>query len=62
MVIVSRSFCNTEIVTDLEEIRNIFNDGVKAIRNLEECIKEESETLFDTNRIAVVETINRIIQ
>lgn len=62
MVIVSRSFCNTDIVTDLDEIRSIFNEGVKAIRDLEESIKDESETYFETNHIAVVETVNRIIQ
>lgn len=62
MVIVSRSFCNTDIVTDLDEIRNIFNEGVKAIRDLEESIKDESETYFEINRIAVAENVNRIIQ
>lgn len=62
MVIVGRSFCNTDIVTDLDEIRSIFNEGVKAIRDLEESIKDESETYFETNHIAVVETVNRIIQ
>ena len=35
MVIVSRSFCNTDMVTDLEEIRSIFNTGIAAIRELE---------------------------
>lgn len=36
--IVSRSFCNTDLVTDLDEIREIFETGITAIRDLEaEC-------------------------
>ena len=36
--IVSRSFCNTDLVTDLNEIREIFETGITAIRDLEaEC-------------------------
>ena len=34
-VILSRSFCNTSIVTDYEEIRKIFAEGVKEIRQIE---------------------------
>lgn len=62
MVIVSRSFCNTDIVTDLDKIKSIFDNGVRAIRHLEGIIKEESETYFETNRIAVIEAVNRIIK
>ena len=31
MVIVSRSFCNTEIVTDLKIVKDVFTQGIKAI-------------------------------
>lgn len=33
--ILSRSFCNTNIITDLDEIEQIFNEGVKKIRIFE---------------------------
>ena len=37
-VILSRAFCNTARTQDLDEIRDIFNNGVKNIRNVEkEC-------------------------
>lgn len=39
-VILSRSFCNTEKISDLEKIRQIFYEGVKKLRLAEqECIK-----------------------
>lgn len=36
MVIVSRSFCNTDVITDLDDVNKIFHTGIKAIRDLEE--------------------------
>ena len=37
-MILSRSFCNTCIITDLKEIRSVFENGVQAIREQEkEC-------------------------
>lgn len=62
MVIVSRSFCNTDVVTDLNEVRTIFNDGIGAIRDLEKKLQTASPVYFDSNRIAVIEAVNRIIQ
>ena len=36
--ILSRSFCNTSMITDLEEIRRIFDEGVKEIREYEKHV------------------------
>jgi len=33
--ILSRSFCNTSIITDIDEIRSIFDSGLKEIRDWE---------------------------
>lgn len=62
MVIVSRSFCNTDIVTDLNKVRTIFIDGIGAIRDLEKKLQTATPEYFDSNRIAVIETVKRIIQ
>ncbi len=62
MVIVSRSFCNTDVVTDLNEVRNIFNDGIGAIRELEKKLQTATPEYFESNRMAVIEAVNRIIQ
>ena len=62
MVIVSRSFCNTDVITDLSEVRAIFNDGIGAIRDLENRLQSATPEYFESNRMAVIETVNKIIQ
>lgn len=45
--ILSRSFCNTEKITDQEKLAEIFNIGIKEIRTLEgECSKYEKDSLY----------------
>lgn len=61
MVIVSRSFCNTDIVTDLDEIRKIFNEGIAAIRQLEEEA-QKTATYFSNNRSAVLDNVRQIVE
>lgn len=61
MVIVSRSFCNTDLVTDLSEVKTIFTDGIKAIRDLEREAQTSSPEYFEANRLEVIESVKRII-
>ena len=58
--ILSRSFCNTNIVTDLEEIRCIFDNGLKEIRAWEEKC-ESGQVDFMANRQAVETAVDQII-
>lgn len=60
MVIIGRSFCNTKVVTDLDEIRSIFNNGIKEIRQLE---KEAQQAVdyFKNNHASVVEKVDKIV-
>ena len=60
MVIVSRSFCNTDKITDLDEIRRIFNSGIAEIRNLENEAALASN-YFSNNRSAVIDSVHSII-
>ena len=49
-VILSRAFCNTNIIQDLDEIKNTFENGVKKIREHEEfCSKQNDEFFFDNH-------------
>ncbi len=51
-VILSRSFCNTEIETDLGKIREIFETGLKDIRLLEEkCNNHEFDLLENKKQL-----------
>lgn len=61
MVIVSRSFCNTEKITDLEEVRHIFQTGIADIRRLEEEA-ENAANYFSNNRRAVIDCVKDIIR
>lgn len=60
MVIIGRSFCNTNLITNLDEIRNIFNKGIREIRQLE---KEAQRAVdyFKNNHASVVEKVDKIV-
>lgn len=62
MVIVSRSFCNTDVVTDLNEVRSIFDNGIREIRELETKIQSKSAVYFEKNHKEVIEIVNNIVQ
>ncbi len=49
-VILSRSFCDTAKVTDLDAIRDTFARGVAEIRAVERACREESDSFFSDNR------------
>ena len=61
MVILGRSFCNTNIITDKDEIIKIFNSGISEIRELETEIQNVVD-YFDINHKNVVEAVNKIVQ
>lgn len=60
MVIVGRSFCNTNIIKDLDEIRRIFNKGIAEIRQLE-TEAQHAIDYFKNNHNAVVEAVSEIV-
>lgn len=60
MVIVSRSFCNTDKITDLNEVKDIFNTGIADIRRLENEAAEAA-SYFTSNRTAVIGSVNDIV-
>lgn len=59
-VILSRSFCNTNVVTDAVEIRTVFEQGMEKIRAVEEMCAAHPE-LWEENREAVVTIVGRIL-
>jgi len=59
-VILSRSFCNTSKITDLDEIREIFVKGITEIRRQESSCKDATD--FLENKQAVKETVERIVK
>ncbi|MGN0222436.1 MAG: aldolase/citrate lyase family protein [Muribaculaceae bacterium] len=61
MVIVSRSFCNTDKVTDPDQVREIFTKGIADIRRLE-AEAQAVATYFSDNQRAVKGSVESIIQ
>ena len=60
MVIVSRSFCNTDQITDLNEVKQIFVTGIANIRKLE-AEASAVATYFTDNAAALREAVDKII-
>ena len=61
MVILSRSFCNVDEIGDIEKIREIFETGVRRMREFEKEIEVHSR-YFDENRAAVAESVRTIVE
>lgn len=61
MVIVGRSFCNTNIIKDPDEIKHIFKTGIAAIRKLE-VEAQRAVDYFNDNHQHVVEIVNDIVK
>lgn len=57
--ILSRSFCNTNVVTDLEEIKRVFSIGIAEIRSLESEI-QQYKNYFTLNRQLLEKTVSLI--
>lgn len=61
MVIIGRSFCNTNAITDIEEVKRIFDMGIAEIRKLE----AEAQSVVDYfihNHQSVVSIVNEIVK
>ena len=61
-VILSRSFCNTEKTTDLDEIRRIFAEGVADIRRVERDCAAWTQKRFDENHRRVCACVEKIVR
>lgn len=62
MVIVSRSFCNIDMFTDLNEVQHLFKQGIKEMRDFENKIKSESEEYFQKNHEEVIKAVEQIVK
>ena len=60
-VILSRSFCNINHMTDYGEIEEVFRSGVRAVREEEDIISHWTEEDFEQNRQRVQECVHQIL-
>ena len=59
-VILSRSFCNTNEVNDIETIRNIFMNGIREIRDYENTVAVHRD-FFESNIQEIKRIVNKIV-
>ena len=62
MVILSRAFCNTDKITDKNEICDIFSQGIAEIRKLEQEIKSICHDELLVNHKAVCDAVEKIVK
>ena len=60
-VILSRSFCNTSVIRDYKEILEVFTNGVREIREVEEACTKWTEEEYEENRQRVIQSVQQIV-
>lgn len=60
--ILSRSFCNTEEITDVAEIEKVFAENMLKLRGFEKNISNKSEQEYTDNHACVVEVVASIVE
>lgn len=61
MVILSRSFCNTKNITNIDEIKTIFETGIKDIRNIEKKASTYTKEQYEDNKKLVKEEVKEVV-
>ncbi len=59
--ILSRSFCNTDLITDPKEIERAFRDGMAALRTFEDYAASADKSILERNRLEVGQCVGRIV-
>lgn len=62
IAILSRAFCDTKKINDENRIREIFNDGVKAVRAYEKYLSAQNEEFFIESHEKLCACINEIVR
>ena len=60
--ILSRSFCNVDIVKDIDAIEKIFGENMKTLRNFEESISLKNSEEFVENSLEVKACVDKIVE
>lgn len=62
IAILSRSFCNTDIIEDEDEIESIFKKGLKDIREVELLAQNYDNEKFNENKNYIKQKVNEIVE
>lgn len=61
MVILSRSFCNTQQVSSLEEVEKLFKENIASLRKYEEYIANVDKKVLLENKKEVKKCVQKIV-
>lgn len=59
-VILSRTFCNSEKITDINTVRSVFSDGLADMRRREEFLQTCDSGYFENTHLQLVNKVNEI--
>ncbi len=62
IAILSRSFCNTNIITDKKQIQELFKTGVQDIRNIESEAINYNKKQYDENFNKIMNEVKTIVK
>lgn len=62
MVILSRSFCDTGKITNIEDIKDLFSKEMYLIRDFESKVKKMSKLDFIRNHNTLIENIEEVVK
>lgn len=60
--ILSRTFCNSEKVSDDSELREIFSCGMEELREMEQALSAQPVVFFEKNKAFVQRTVADIVE
>lgn len=60
--ILSRSFCNTDLISDLSEVENIFRNNMQSLREYEEAVSTMTDSKFISNQAEIEKIVKRIVK
>lgn len=60
--ILSRTFCNKDIMSNIEKVDSIFRENLRKLRAYEEKMINMSIDDFDRNRCDVIENVNAVVR
>ena len=60
--ILSRSFCDTSKITDIEEIERIFRENMESLREYEVSMADMSQEKFVRNKVEVEKAVDEIAE
>ena len=59
--ILSRSFCNTDLISELSEVENVFKNNMINLRRYEDKVSKMSESEFKLNQAEIRKAVEKIV-